>query len=425
MWYPEGHVYTLSKMFNHCSVEAVLMRWFKSNLRKIGIIVTAGLLLAWVVWMSFSVLGIQAGRAPAINTGTVQETPTVDVTAVVQDQLRQQDEKLQRDNSLPWTILNTVGGPILLAFAAIVSTIIGFGQWRGNREEERRKRDEERFQDVVEGLGSEREEAKVGAAIMLRTFLRKGYEQFYRQAFDLAVAHLRLPRNSHPLEDPDGMPPSLEDANIPSPVTTLSKALIVVFKESFPLVRDQNKGSPQSLDATGIQLDSAFLSEADLKQVWMPRAFLQEADLSRANLSRANLIGTNLVGANLSGANLSEAKLNGASLNGADLRKADLRKADLRWADLRQAKLEGALLKDTILHRAANGLTEEHLETCKAKGAIIDESTLSSLQSTVFSPPSPQSNSVQVPSAAPAQESTQTPDAGGSSAVSSQQNLES
>jgi hypothetical protein len=78
--------------------------------------------------------------------------------------------------------------------------------------------------------------------------------------------------------------------------------LIVVFKEAFRLARSQNQESPQSLDATGVQLDSAYLAGANLKQAWMPEASLPEANLSKAKLSETNLNGARLVGANLSGA---------------------------------------------------------------------------------------------------------------------------
>ena len=104
-------------------------------------------------------------------------------------------------------------------------------RWLKNQEAEREKRAEERFQSAVEGLGDEKEGAKIGAAILLRTFLRPGYEQFYTQIFDLAVAQLRLRRTSHP-------PP--DDPDLPLPLTPLRQALIVAFRESFPLARDHN-----------------------------------------------------------------------------------------------------------------------------------------------------------------------------------------
>jgi hypothetical protein len=201
--------------------------------------------------------------------------------------------------------LNAVGsslGTILVAAAALIAAWLGWRQWLTNRKDEQKKREkeqeqrredqvseqekraEERFQKVVEGFGGDNEGAKVGAAILLRTFLRPGYEQFYTQTFDLAVANLRLPRTPHAAEDPDGVPYQPKDQESPLPLTTLSQALIVVFKEAFPLARNtiigERKDALQSLDATNIQLDNAYLAEADLKQAWMPRASLQEADLS-------------------------------------------------------------------------------------------------------------------------------------------------
>ena len=255
----------------------------------------------------------------------------------------------------------------------------------GRSTREREKRAEERFQAVVEGLAREKEETKIGAAILLRTFLRPGYEQFYIQTFDLAVAHLRILRGPIP---PDG------DQDTAVPLTTLSQVLIVVFSEAFPLARSQNKGSSQSLDASGIQLDNAFLNGVDLKQVWIRQASLRKVKLRWANLSGASLLETNLSGAMLRGTNLSEADLIRANLSGAELLDANLSRVKLRDANLTGAVLSGANLDDALSLKNANlrgakGLTKEQLEDCKAKGAIIDDSSLpSSSQPTVSPSPS-------------------------------------
>jgi uncharacterized protein YjbI with pentapeptide repeats len=341
----------------------------------------------------------------AATGGIVQGTPTVNTTAVVQDQLKQQDEKLQRDNSFPWIILNAVGssiGTILVAAAALIAAWLGWRQWltnrkdeekkRGEEQEQRRedqlseqkKRAEERFQKVVEGFGGDKEGAKVGAAILLRTFLRPGYEQFYTQTFDLAVANLRLPRTPHVSEDPDGVPYQPKDQESPLPLTTLSQALIVVFKEAFPLARNtvigDREDALQPLDATNIQLDNAYLAEADLKQAWMRQASLREATLSRANLSRANLSGADLSGAILSEATLSEATLSEATLTRAYLTEAYLSRADLRDAILIQANLSGADLSGAILSEArliqAN-LSGAHLTEANLSEAILFRADLS------------------------------------------------
>jgi uncharacterized protein YjbI with pentapeptide repeats len=111
---------------------------------------------------------------------------------------------------------------------------------------------------------------------------------------------------------------SLDDPNTPLPLTPLRQTLTTVFQEFFPLARSQNKGSAQSLDATGVKLDRAFLWKADLEQVWMPQASLRGADLSEAKLS---------------GARVWRADLRGAWLWGADLREADFGSSNLSFAN--------------------------------------------------------------------------------------------
>jgi len=286
-----------------------------------------------------------------------------------------------------------------------------------DRRDEREKRSGQSFQGVIEDLSSEELPTKIGAAIMLRTFLRPDYEPFYDQVFDLAVAHLRLHRRTEP------------NVSVSEPHRLLTQALITVFKEAFPRARGR---SHQLL--TGIQLGGADLSGADLKQAWMPEAYLLEADLrsaeldganlARANLTRARLntatlTNTNLIGAvlneavlewaelphaildgaeliraNLTKANLTRAillegvRLTGANLTGANLTEAHLTEADLSKANLTEANLTGADLTKANLAGAnpeaarslrgtrmygVIGLTPDQLAACKAKGVIMEE----------------------------------------------------
>jgi hypothetical protein len=293
------------------------MRRRKREMWKTGIAI-AGLLLLLVhmVWVPVSAAGAHEGTSELATpvTGTVQATPTVDptMTTLEKEKLAQEIDQLKNQNYWSWTTI----GPILVGFAGLLAALYSFitcirnrqdeqkkrdeeqKRWLDDRQAERERRAEERFQSTVEGLGSEREEARVGAAILLRTFLRPGYEQFYIQTYDLAVAHLRLPRTTAPLKDPHNLSHVTEDPNTPLPLTTLSQALSVAFKEAFPLARNITPGAKetqraiQSLDASDVQLDCAYLVGADLKQIMLWRAFLREASLWRANLSRADLCTT-------------------------------------------------------------------------------------------------------------------------------------
>ena len=415
-------------MVDHCNVETMAMRWRKCDLWKASIVV-AGVLLLLVLmaWVPVSVAGAHEGVSGAATPGTVtvQATPTVDATVTALNK-----EKLQHENDWWWnygaTILTSLISTLTLAAAGVFTVVRYFNDRRDTREKqeaeakrlaedrkaEREKRAEERFQAAVEGLSSEREEAKIGAAILLRTFLRPGYEQFYTQTFDLAVANLRLARTSEPPKDPDA----------PLELTTLSQALLVVFKEAFPRAREweekqrtlessflqgreEEVDHRQYLDATEIQLDNAYLFHADLEQAWMPQASLRNADLGSAKLIGAKLIEADLYGA----------KLDGAELNRAQLSKVKNLENTFFEKDGLRADLRGVI-----------GLTKEQLAACKAKGAIIDEDpATSSSQPPVTPPLSSQSNDTQVSSAPSAPANTPPPDTDGSSAVSSQQDSES
>ena len=379
------------------------MRLFKRDVWKVGIAI-AGLLLllVFMMWFSVPTIGAQkriSGLATP-GSGTVQATPTEDatVTALNKEKLVQQVQQLQQSNNRVfsnwlWSNAAVVLSSFLSTLVVVIGALIGFRQWSVSRKDtqekeasareaaqtkeledhkaEREKRAEERFQTTVIGLGNKREAAKINAAILLRTFLRPDHEQFYIQTFDLAVAHLRLPRTINEALDRN------YDENIKPgdalPLTTLSQALIVAFKESFPLARKRMKAedpnfNPQALDASNTILDSANLNYADLEQAWMPGASLREA-----NLFKANLRGANLAVANLSRANLIEAQLNSkeTSLNRANLSEANLNKADLNHAYLIQADLSQSYLCEANFNKAS--LLEANLRGADLGGANLSQ----------------------------------------------------
>jgi uncharacterized protein YjbI with pentapeptide repeats len=434
------------------------MRWLKRDMWKAGIaLVGLLLLLVLMMWVPVSAASTSAGASGLATpiTGAVQETPTVDatVTELNKEKLAQEVQQLKNQNEsdlLGW--LRTNAAILLSTLVVVIGGLIGLFRWFGDRRDAQgkdlRAQAEERFRAAIAALGDENEATQVGGAILLRSFLnpedKEIYGRYYTQIFDLAVAYLHHSNTPQPSEDPDGLPPPPEDPNAPVPLTPLRQALIVVFREAFPLARDRlkergpkNQFNPQSLDASSIKLDGANLRGADLKQVWMPEAYLRKtdlkgADLSWANLYKANLSEASLTGADLSGANLIRANLfkawfRLAKLDEARLREANLSRANLEGADLSGAKLNGVInleealsLKDTDL-RGVKGLTKEQLLVCKAKGAIVDEDATTSPPQSPASPPVPtQSNNAQAPSTPPAQVNTPPPDLGGNDAASSQ-----
>jgi len=451
------------------------MGWLKRDLWKAGSAIAGiAIILILMVWVPVSAAGAYEGTEGLATPGTVLATPTEDatVTALNKEKLAQEVQQL-KNQSAPdlFSWLRTNAAILISTLVVVVGGLIGLFRWFGDQRDERVKRAEERFQAVVKGLGDRNEEAKLGAAITLRTFLHSGYKQFYSQVFDLAVAHLRLRK-----ADPE----TKADSDGAIPLNSLSQALITVFKESFPLARreiekqkpisifirgtitklrflDQSskpsrkvldekdedekdedekdewfKSHIRFLDASHIRLDSAFLRYADLKYVQMRNASLSGADLRKANLSHAYLSHANLSGANLRHAtlcgawlhhatlhhaNLRDAVLNGAYLKWANFDGAHLKRADLRGADFDDgAQIEGAVNLRGADLRGAKGLTKEQLERCKKRGAIIDEDpTTSPPQSPVSPAPTSQSTDTQAQSTPSVQVSTPTPDTDGRS----------
>ncbi len=389
------------------------MRWLKRDIWKVGIAV-AGLLLllVFMLWRPVSAGAFEGALGTAIPI-TVQATPTVDptMTALQKEQLTQQVRQLD-DWWLYW--LYNGSAALIAAITAIVVASIGLYQWRGNQNAERKKevtaqdkelrdRAEERFKTAITALGDKNEATQVGGAILLRSFLNKEdeaiYERYYMQIFDLAVAYLRFLSTHQAAEDPDGVPTSSKDPNNPLPLTPLRQTLIIVFKESFPLVRKRLGPSTEFLDASCILLDNAHLADADLQQGWFPEASMWSAALRRADFSEANLYKvnlshadlkaailtkTNLYKANLTHADLSSAHLTHANLRGADLSSADLSMADLTGADLwaallGSADLREANLKETIICFAWLGgtsLNGADLRGADLRGADLREAHL-------------------------------------------------
>jgi hypothetical protein len=359
------------------------------------------LLLTWIPLMSVAASAKTTIHINGAGTVSNQGTPTVDPTMIVlqKQQLTQQISQQEHTwQNLFWNSVSALLSSILL----VVGGIFALFRWFRDRRAEREKQVEERFLAVVKDLGSKDVGTRVGAAILLRTFLQSPYKRFHSQTFDLAVAHLRLrgarpprPRDAQRLRLRSTDPPPSEDSNSSS-LDSLSHALIIVFRESLPLTRKWREKHPlpgasftvplwpfllslahyvtqtigpientpvegrfcvmlarfrlanvifesRMLDAANIQLDNANLANADLRYAWLEGASLRDAQLNSAKFVKAHLARSHLQKAKLIGANLIGADLTGAHLQNADLTGAHLQNADLTNADLTDADLKGVV----------------------------------------------------------------------------------
>ena len=330
-----------------------------------------------------------------------QATQTVDatVTALNKEKLVQEIQQLKNQNDRSITTwfwnssaaLGTIVAALLAVVGVLATVTFNFMKELKDRQDARKKQAEERFKSVVEGLGGQSAETKIVSAVLLRTFLGPDYQEFYAQVFDLAVASLRSPKYTKSSKI------LISSVNIPEFPDSLSQAFVTVFKEAFPLAREEVKKqlreqkaqfNPQFLDATDVQLNETFLFGADLREAWMPGASLVKANLNAARLNGINLreallldakleqvilskeddLQANLNGANLTNARLKLADLTGANLRGAILTGAKLDKADLTGADLREWVEDGEP-RPTILSYA-------QFEEATLTGAILDGADL-------------------------------------------------
>ena len=325
---------------------------------------------------SATLTAVPSAAPMASPTSIIQATPTTDPIIAELEK-----EKLQHENDWWWVNKATIISSFLSMLGVIGAIWVGFYQWRKQQEAEQEKRhkdylfeqaklDEARFQSVVKGFESDRIEARVGAAILLITFLQKEYEKFYSQVFHLAVSLLRV-RNVDP--------------STPEPMDAMSQALVIVLRQSFPLARGNNLSAfdPFALDATKAQLDNAYLSKTDLRMIRLREASLRKAYFWDAQLQEVYFKHSNMAGAYLRGANLQKADLGDTNLTGANLSKANLKEAKVGGADFTDADFSEADLTDvhigkvkslqgTIL-RGVVGLSAEQLTACAARGAIVDE----------------------------------------------------
>lgn len=102
-------------------------------------------------------------------------------------------------------------------------------------------------------------------------------------------------------------------------------------------------------DLTGITIERALLTSADLNHCRLAGSKLQQAVLSGANLTGADLMEVDFLAADLSNANLSGANLSKAVLFQANVRDARLDAAKMYGAELRQANFAGASFRDSDL----------------------------------------------------------------------------
>ena len=132
--------------------------------------------------------------------------------------LKQEIKKLELENKKLSDGRGTIVGiaPFLTAIVALLGVFITL--WR-HLSEQRRQRDldrknlqtdrirrfNEKFNAVVENLGSESQAIQASAAVSIQTFLKPEYSEFHDQVFLILLANLKVQHNRRQVSEPSSL----------------------------------------------------------------------------------------------------------------------------------------------------------------------------------------------------------------------------
>jgi uncharacterized protein YjbI with pentapeptide repeats len=349
----------------------------------------------------------------ATTTTTFDQSPTVHRVQLLSMQtspskselekqkLQLEVNKLKMENTNNERSLRTVAGWRNLIFqnplaaVTLVLGIFGLGRYFQQRNQEIRDKQNARFEEIVRGLGGEREQQQVSSALLLPTFLERRYKRFHVQVFNLAAGNLR---SSALIEASDSkeQPRAERDESTPSPP---KQALTNVLREFFNLAagnlrssalidasdskeqpraeRDESTPSPPKQALANVLRESFPLARKRVVRpglVALVRQRLTPQDERDERDERQKIDGD----LNATAVNLDRVFLSGADLNMGSWREGLFRKARLRAADLKYAVLEGADFSQAELNAAV--FTGANLTKATFTGANLDRAVLSGCQ---------------------------------------------
>ncbi|SFM21531.1 Pentapeptide repeat-containing protein [Marinobacter zhejiangensis] len=239
---------------------------------------------------------------------------------------------------------------------------------RRQLESEQVRRFDERFHEIIEGLGSEGATIRAGAAVSILSYLNPEHARFHEQVFLVLLANLKLPH--------DNITRSLLVRGFEQAIRQKAIAVEALNAEI------EEKDEKIILDLSHCDLPGAHLAALNLSWADIRESNLRSAHFRRACLQRLNAQGADLTGAQLPQADLRKANFDDAVLVDARFSGSDLRWVHFRSADLRRVKFQGAPLQSALFQRAdLRGARFERADINNAnfKGAVLDKPTMKSL----------------------------------------------
>lgn len=295
--------------------------------------------------------------------------------------LRQEIKKLEIENKKLRNEWDTIIGlaPFLTSVVALLGVFITLWKHlseqsrqrnldRKNLEDDRIRRFNEKFNAVVENLGSESPAIQASAAVSIQTFLKPVYSEFHDQVFMILLANLKV-QHSDVIRQ-------LLTAGFETAIR-LKSELVAAENEQI-----EEKDEKIILDLSGCALDRANLAKINLGWANLRGTSLQHANLKEACLIRVRGDGANLEFLNGTGSNFEKARLKGANLRGARFRAANLKWVHLEEANLSNCRFEQALLQGAHLEKSVlNGthFEQANLNNVFFLGAKLDITSMTSI----------------------------------------------
>lgn len=295
--------------------------------------------------------------------------------------LRQEIKKLEIENQKLGNNWSTIIGlaPFLTSVVALFGVFITLWKHlseqsrqrdldRKNLEDDRIRRFNDKFNSIVENLGSDSPAIQASAAVSIQTFLKPEYLEFHDQVFMILMANLKVQHSD-----------------------VIRQLLTAGFEKAIrvksELIASENEKIEEKDEKIILDLSGCILDHADMSKINLGWANLRGASLQHANLKESCLIRVRADGANLeclkgTGVDLEKARLKGANLSGAVFRDANLKWVHLEEANLSNCKFEHSLLQGAHLENSV--LTGAHFEQANLNnvffvGAELDITSMTSI----------------------------------------------
>jgi hypothetical protein len=337
---------------------AVLGRWLTQRVGWIALALAAAVLLLG------SVLVFPRLLYPLISNRELDQAQVMG-----KDRIQLQNERLKLQNDARTTLLQGLGGVVVLlgAWFTYRQLAIGREQLRhsiNSSREQLRVAEQgqitERFTRAVDQLGSDQLDVRLGGIYALERIARDSADD--RVAVVEVLAAFVRHHAPWPPKRPSEHP---ADNGVSMTVTWLRRRMPDVQAVMTILSRADWRDTSVELQLNDTDLRAAFLPDARLHNAYLREVHLESAVLPRAvlrvhlrnaHLQHALLRDADLEGVNLQRAHLEEADLRGARLGRARLASADLRGAKLAGADLRGAKADTTTIWPTGFDPVAEGV---------------------------------------------------------------------